>query len=135
MKVLFVCNGNVGRSPMAEAFFNKLSKKGSASSAGVIVAAEGNVGKPTNIMNITVMNEMGCDLSRHKRRQLTEAMVKASDIVVFMGTQSKMPGYLRKSKKVKLWRIRDPKRQSMAVRRLIRNKIKTKVQNLIGWIG
>ena len=131
MRVLFVCNGNVGRSPMAEGLFNRLSRKGRASSAGVEVAIKGNVGKPTNRMNIKAMKELGCDLSKHRRRQLTEAMVKNANVVVFMGTRSKMPDYLRKSRKLKLWKVQDPKQLSMETRRRIRNKIKMKVEGLI----
>jgi protein-tyrosine-phosphatase len=34
MKVLFICKGNVGRSQMAEAFYNKLSKNEEVFSTG-----------------------------------------------------------------------------------------------------
>lgn len=129
--MLFVCNGNVGRSPMAEAFFNKMSRKERACSAGVEVAIKGNVGKPTNRMNIAVMKEMGCDLSKHKRRQLTKMMVSNSEVIIFMGNRSKMPDYLKESKKVKIWKVRDPKQTTMAVRRRIRDKIKSNVEDLI----
>ena len=135
MKVLFVCNGNVGRSPMAKALFNKLSKKSKSNSAGVEVAIEGTAGLPTNLMNIAVMKEVGCNLTRHKRAQLTKTMVDRSDVIVFLGSKKKMPDYLKKSKKVRFWRVRDPKRQSMATRRQIRDKIKIKVEDLIGEIG
>ncbi len=135
MKVLFICNGNVGRSPMAAALFNKLSKHGKAASAGVEVAIKGNVGKPTNIMNIKVMKEIGCDLSGHKRRQLNETMARKADVIVFMGSKRKVPTYLKRIKRVKYWKIRDPKQQTMDTRRRIRNKIKTKVEGLTGEIG
>ena len=42
MKVLFVCNGNVGRSQAAEAYFNRLSKKNTAISAGINTEKYGN---------------------------------------------------------------------------------------------
>ena len=135
MRVLFVCNGNVGRSPMAAAFFNKLSRNNKAYSAGIEVASKGNVGKPTNLMNIAVMKEFGCDLSKHRRRQLTKEMVRRADIIVFMGSRDKMPDYLRDSRKVRFWKIKDPKQQSMPSRRRIRNKIKTKVEGLLGSMG
>ena len=43
MKVLFVCKSNIGRSQMAEAFFNKFSKNHKAISAGI--STENHAGK------------------------------------------------------------------------------------------
>ncbi len=119
---------------MAEAFFNGLSKRGRASSAGVEVAAEGEVGKPGNPKNVEVMRQLGYDISGHRRRQLTRAAAEKADIIVFMASRGKLPGYLRGSKKVRFWRVLNPRGQSMAARRQIRNKIKVKVEALVGEI-
>ena len=41
MKVLFVCLANVGRSQMAEAFFNRLSRHQAGSAGSRVSAQEG----------------------------------------------------------------------------------------------
>ena len=120
---------------MAEAFFNGLSKKGRASSAGAEVAMDGMVGKPGNQKNVAVMREVGYDISGHRRRQLTRAAAERADVIVFIASKRKLPDYLKNSKKVRFWKILNPRGQSMAARRRIRNKIKTKVEALIGEIG
>ena len=135
MRVLFVCRANGGRSPMAEAFFNRLSKRNRASSAGVDVAAEGKSGMPANPKNVAVMGQAGYDISGHRRRQLTRAMSGKADVIVFMASRSKLPASLKGSKKVRLWRIPNPRNKNMAARRRIRNKINTKVEALIGEMG
>ncbi len=134
MEVLFVCRANGGRSPMAAGIFNKLSGNNSASSAGVEVAKEGNVGKPANPKNVKVMNGIDCDISRHKRRQLSKSMAASADVIVFMASKKKLPAYLKNSRKVRFWRILNPKGQSMATRMRIRDKIKAKVKELIAEI-
>jgi protein-tyrosine-phosphatase len=130
MKVLFVCRANGGRSPMAEAFFNKLSRRGRASSAGVEVAKGGEVGTPANPNNVKVMKEIGYDISKHRRKQLTRQMTSSADVIVFMASRKKLPGYLTGSKKVRFWRVLNPRGQSMATRRRIRDAIRDKVKRL-----
>lgn len=84
MKVLFVCAGNSGRSPMAAAIArNEVERKHyshvDVDSAGIfphMKTAEANA--------IIVAREAGCDLSEHRPKQLTAGMLRTADHVFVM---------------------------------------------------
>nr|MCS5657579.1 low molecular weight phosphatase family protein [Dehalococcoidia bacterium] len=111
MKVLFVCNANVGRSQVAEALFNQLSRE-PAISAGTVADAIVERTKPASrrlkdggSSAITYMNEQGVDISESLRDQLTPEMVQEADKVVVMADDDNWPNYLRNSDKVVVWTI------------------------------
>ncbi len=77
-KVLFICIGNSCRSQMAKGFFNTLSSSESADSAGI---------KPETYIEpntISVMNEVGIDISHYEPKKLTFQMKNQFDIFVIM---------------------------------------------------
>ncbi len=84
--VLFVCTGNVCRSPMAAALFNARARrlgeenKFSARSAGTWALEE----QPASGYALTVMAERGIDLSSHRGRMVTRAMLAEADVVIVM---------------------------------------------------
>lgn len=88
MKVLFVCTGNTCRSPMAEAFLNKLSRDNSleyeASSAGIF-AVEGGISENS----IRALDELGIDISNYKSKPITDNMIESADIVLTMSLSHK----------------------------------------------
>ena len=76
-KVLFVCTGNVCRSPMAEGLFRHLaegSKKIEIDSAGLSVME----GRPPSRHSVDVLKEEKIDISGQRSQQLTEELIKES---------------------------------------------------------
>jgi arsenate reductase len=124
--VLFVCVENAGRSQMAEAFFRKFtSKQFNVSSAGTIPSLQ------LNPIVIQVMKEIGIDLTDQLPKLLSNDMVECSSNIVNMGCMDKESCPSLFVKDVLDWNISDPKEKSLEEVRIIRDKIKSKVMNLI----
>ena len=122
-KVLFVCIGNTCRSQMAKGFFNILSPKNSADSAGT--KPETHV-EPSAII---VMNEVGIDISDYKPKKLTFEMNNLFDVIVTMGCVDECP-FTPKEKTI-VWKIEDPKGKSLDKYREVRDTIRNHVEKLI----
>ncbi|MGD0355358.1 MAG: arsenate reductase ArsC [Dehalococcoidia bacterium] len=125
LKVLFVCVGNSGRSQMAEAFFNHMSKgKPLAFSAGTMPSDR------VDPMVIEVMKELDIDISGKKPKQLTAEMLKSSKKVITMGcsTEDVCPATLVTTED---WGLPDPKGKSKEEIRKIRDEIKSRVTRLL----
>ncbi len=84
--ILFVCTGNVCRSPMAEGLFRKLVEKHphiTVSSAGVSAAQ----GQPPSPQAIAAMRALGLDITRQRSQPLTGAVIsRATDIYAMTRT-------------------------------------------------
>lgn len=81
--VLFICTGNICRSPMAEAILKKMVPVEAdmhVFSAGSH-AREGNLATENSIL---VSRDAGIDLSNHRARKLTTDMVREADMILAM---------------------------------------------------
>ena len=78
--VLVVCTGNICRSPYAEAIIRKRAEHLSVDSAGLAALVD-HEADPTGL---SVAQDRGIDLSNHKGRQITRAMVGKSDLILVM---------------------------------------------------
>jgi protein-tyrosine-phosphatase len=85
MKVLFVCDGNICRSPLAAEYLRHRAVREGLShilidSAGVL-GIEGAKAAP---YSIEVAHEAGLDLTRHRSRGVTIADMRTADLVLAM---------------------------------------------------
>jgi len=83
--VLFVCTGNLCRSPMAEGMLkDRLEKK---KKTGVHVSSAGTWGldgENAAAHAIAVCRDRGIDISEHKARRVTDGMIREGDLIVVM---------------------------------------------------
>lgn len=85
MKIVFVCTGNICRSPMGEALLrHELAARGcegiEVSSCGTWASAP----QPATAHAVTVLEARGIDLSSHRSRVLDAAELEEADLVVAM---------------------------------------------------
>ncbi|MEV4524908.1 arsenate reductase ArsC [Streptosporangium sp. NPDC049304] len=123
-EVLFVCVHNAGRSQMAAALLEHHA------AGGVTVRSAGSA--PADSINpavITVMNELGLDLTGAFPKPLTGEAVQAADVVVTMGCGDACPIF--PGKRYLDWQLADPAGQGIEQVRLIRDEIDAHVRALL----
>ncbi|MEN9593807.1 MAG: hypothetical protein RLY23_290 [Actinomycetota bacterium] len=127
-EVLFVCVHNAGRSQMAAALL--------AHHGGDRVRVRSAGSAPADQINPavrSVMAEMGIDLVDAEPKKLTEAAVKASDVVITMGCGDACPIF--PGKRYLDWVLDDPAGRPPEEVRLIRDEIDRRVQALLSEIA
>lgn len=123
-EVVFVCVQNAGRSQMAAALLTVEAKgRIHVRSAGSLPAAE------LDPAVVTVMSEMGLDLSQNYPKPLTDDVVRASDVVITMGCGDSCPIY--PGKRYEDWDLPDPAGQPLDGVREIRDQIHDRVKALV----
>ena len=85
--ILFVCTGNICRSPMAEGMLKKmlpndLQSKVRVSSAGTHAAD----GLPAEPHAVKAMSEVSIDLSEHRSQMIGPEIVSGADLIIVMET-------------------------------------------------
>ncbi len=88
MNILFVCTGNLCRSPMAEALMRKLV--GRAGRRDVSVRSAGThamAGKASPSEAVQVANQAGVDLSNHRAQPLSQELIDWAERIVVMAPE------------------------------------------------
>ncbi|MCW2525325.1 MAG: arsC2 [Pseudonocardiales bacterium] len=123
-EVLFVCIHNAGRSQMAAALLrHHAGGRVRVRSAGSTPASE------VNPAVITVMNEIGLDLTQEFPKPLTTEGVHAADVVITMGCGDACPIF--PGKRYLDWELTDPAGLAIDEIRPIRDDIDRRVQSLL----
>jgi protein-tyrosine-phosphatase len=100
--VLFVCKGNICRSPFAEHYLKKLLPDLNVASAGLLPS----IGRKPPTAAIEAAASRNVDLSKHRSRVLSEEDVRSSDVVLvfeieqFRAVKRLAQRYLKKAPKV-----------------------------------
>lgn len=119
--IVFICHRNRFRSVIAEAFFNRYSKKHKAVSAGMAKADS------INPAAIELMKEKNIDVSAKKPQLYTFDMLKNATKVVTFGCE----GGVCLPFPSEEWRIPDVKGMAMEQMRAVRDEIEKKVKKLV----
>jgi protein-tyrosine-phosphatase len=102
MNVLFLCRANAFRSQIAEAFFNKYSKKNRAESAALVQANP----IPSSFV-IKAMKDKEIDVSKKFPKNVNSKMLEKADLIVVMHSDLKSFIPLQFIKKTEFWRVQD----------------------------
>ncbi len=128
--VIFACVHNAGRSQMAAAFFNRFANpdRARALSAGTQPAEQ------VHAEVVTVMQEIGIDVSTARPIGLTNELAAGAQLLVTMGCGESCPvmPQLRRDD----WQLPDPKGQPIERVREIRDEIQARIERLLvaeGW--
>jgi arsenate reductase len=122
--VLFVCVHNAGRSQMAAGFLTALG------AGRVEVLSAGSAPKDSiNSVAIEAMAEVGIDIANNVPKVLTTEAVAESDVVITMGCGDVCPIF--PGKRYEDWVLEDPAGQGIEPVRVIRDVIKSRVEQLL----
>jgi len=89
LKVLFVCHGNICRSPMAEYVLKDMAKKAGAQVevASVATSCE-ELGNPVYPPALRELRSHGIAVGSHRARQITKADVARFDRIYYMDSRN-----------------------------------------------
>lgn len=89
MNILFICTGNTCRSPMAEGIMNKIAEDNDmdvhCKSAGLYAEAGAGASEEA----IQAAQNIGVDISAHKAQNVSEELIKNSDLILTMTNSHK----------------------------------------------
>ena len=124
MRVLFVCLHNAGRSQMSQALFERAAGgRHEARSAGT--TPDERVHPPV----VSVMDELGIDLSGRTPQLLTRELAEWADLVVTMGCGDQCP-FVPGVRYVD-WELPDPAARPVEEVRATRDEIDRRVRVLV----
>jgi protein-tyrosine-phosphatase len=107
-KVLFLCYGNLCRSPMAAGFFNALR-------GGLPIVAEsagmGAVdGSPASLLAVLELKRRGMDISGHRARNIASVNLGAYEEIIALDREValSLDTAAPRHPKIRVWNIADP---------------------------
>jgi arsenate reductase len=131
ISVIFACIHNAGRSQMAAAWFNELADHAKAHA----ISAGTEPGLRVHPEVLSVMREVGIDLSAARPQILTEPMIAEAHHLITMGCGEACPvappSVVRDD-----WPLEDPEGKPVERVREIRDEIRQRVEVLVaqqGW--
>ena len=127
-KVLFACVENSCRSQMAEGFANI-----HGTNILVTFSTGSKASGEVNNKAVSVMEEIGYDLTKHKSKGLDEFIDLKFDYLITLGCNDKCPNIETKLRKE--WDIPDPKNMNLEDFYKVRDLIEKRVLSLIDEIG
>lgn len=126
--VLFLCNQNAVRSPMAKALAERHSKR------RIFVESAGLIAGALDPFSVAAMAEEGLDISEHKAKTLSDVEVGLFDLVVTLTEESR--DHVQKlfpDAEVEYWVTPDPsdsegnRNQVMDSYRLVRDHLEVRI--------
>ena len=92
IKVLFVCHGNICRSPMAEFLFKDMVKKDGKEKDFYIescATSSEEIGNPVHYGTKKILNSLGIDSSKKRARRITKDDYLLFDYIILMDEENK----------------------------------------------
>lgn len=127
--VLFLCNQNAVRSPMAEALANKHCKR------RVFVESAGLIAGALDPFSVAAMAEEGVDIEDHAAQTLADIDLTSFDLVIALTEESRdrVASMLRPDTTLEYWATPDPsdaegnRNQVMDSYRLVRDHLECRI--------
>jgi protein-tyrosine-phosphatase len=123
-RALFICIKNSSRSPMAEALLRM-----SANGAWEVYSAGIEPGKEANPNAVAVMRELGCDLTGHRPRHVSDLQAISFDFVAKMDVPDVSD--LVSAKWMENWDIPDPANGGISEFRKVRDLLAERVRRML----
>ncbi|MFC7041754.1 low molecular weight phosphatase family protein [Halonotius sp. GCM10025705] len=124
----FVCVQNAGRSQMSTAFAEREVERRGLDDRVQIVTGGTHPADHVHEEVVTVMDELGIDLSDRTPREVSTETLNACDVVATMGCSTLELD--ADSVEVRDWALDDPDGQDLDAVRAIRDEIEERVSNL-----